>query len=103
MVDGIVEQFIDRSIRLRSRNRWLRGGIISGFLSLLTVGTIGVAFFAFDANKEKTIAQLKEQAAKIQVQLTRSQNVSLPILALRLAGENQFSFPRTWRRDLISG
>jgi WD40 repeat protein len=89
MLDGMAEQFIDRSIRLRSRNRWLRGGIIGGFLGLLTVGTIGVAFFAVDANKEKTIAQLKEQAAKIQVQLPRSPNVSLPILALRLAGENQ--------------
>jgi WD40 repeat protein len=89
LLDGMAEQFIDRSIRLRQRNRWLRGGIIGGFLGLLTVGTIGVAFFAFDANKEKTIAQLKEQAAKIQVQLPLSKNVSPLILALRLAGENQ--------------
>jgi WD40 repeat protein len=89
MLDGMAQQFIDRSIRLRRRNRWLRGGIIGGFLGLVTVGTIGVAFFAFDANKEKTIAQLKEQAAKIQVQLPLSKNVSPLILALRLAGENQ--------------
>jgi WD40 repeat protein len=89
MLDGMAEKFIDRSIRLRRRNRWLRGGIIGGFLGLVAVGTIGVAFFAVDANKEKTIAQLKEQAAKIQVQLPLSKNVSPQILALRLVGENQ--------------
>jgi WD40 repeat protein len=89
MLDGMAEEFIDRSIDLRRRNRWIRGGIIGGFLGVVAVGAIGSAFFAFDANREKTIAQLKEQAANIRVQLPLAKNVSPLILALKIAGENQ--------------
>ncbi len=89
MLDGMAEEFIDRSIDLRRRNRWIRGISIGGFLGVVALGAIGSAFFAFDANREKTIAQLKEQAANIQVQLPTAKNVSPLIQALKIAGENQ--------------
>jgi WD40 repeat protein/tetratricopeptide (TPR) repeat protein len=85
MLDGMGEEFIAKSIDLRRRNRWIRGIIFSGFVGAAIVST----FFAFDANRLKTIAELKEQAAKVQVGLTTENNVKPLLLALQTASANQ--------------
>ncbi len=102
MLDGMAEEFIQKSIDKRRRDRWRRRGIIGGIMGVVALGAIISTLFALDANRQKTIAQLKEQAANVQLQLPVENTVSPLILALATVGKNE-KFNENWLFSVLRG
>jgi WD40 repeat protein len=65
----------------------------ANILKFLSVGAVGIAslaaYFWWDADRQKTTAEFKEQAATVQSQLSIEKNVGLLALALAAVGSNQ--------------
>ncbi|MFM7580214.1 MAG: hypothetical protein ACKO5Q_25185, partial [Microcystaceae cyanobacterium] len=79
----------NQKLRQRAKFLWL----LSGGITL--VGLVAV-YVSFDANQQKTIAQVKEQAANVQTELAVETNVHPLILALATTGNNQKRINESW-------
>ena len=86
-----VEEQAASNQKLRKREKFL--WLLSGGITL--VGLVAI-YVSFDANQQKILAQVKEQAANVQTELAVETNVHPLILALATTGKNQKRINENW-------
>jgi len=95
----LQKAYIAESSAEKRKNKMLLTGAIVGALSIMTFATIVTGFFAYIALAQAKIAELKENAGRVQT-LLDADPVEALILAIKATGESESALPEVRRKTL---